>query len=627
VNQAADDTLYAEALDEQVGLRDAAFGGPPGGSDLVIAGLAVAVATGAAVIVGTGGVADQPTALATVLAANVATLAVAGLLWRHGRPSSLLGPLLLLEALFLGLSSLAGSSHPGLYLTGILAGWAGTIGITWLLVAFPSGRPRGAAWSVLALAFAAFALGELPVILTSPTIHILSVVGRCAGACPANPAQLVDAPRAAESLRDLRTGLEVAWGVGAVAYMVLHFSGATRPRRRILAPLYMAMIPFAVAFAASAIVSEAAGVRLGFASEAIFVATRIVAPLGFIGALLLARSYAGGALAFMTARLVGHPTVAAVEQLVRRVLDDPQARLAFWLPRGRKYVDRHGKPVTLHASDEGASWRSFGGGAEPVLAIVHDRALSDEIELVEAVGAAAMLAFENRRLHQDLLDSVHALRASQQRLVRASTVERRKIERDLHDGVQQKLVALRIHLELAREFAEDESGLGARLAALGSDFDEAIEELRSIAHGIYPPLLAEEGLGAALREVARRSTVPLTVGVEDVGRLPEDCETAIYYCCLEALQNVAKHAGEDAVASLRVWRDRRAIHFSVADDGVGFAQHLPSRSDVGLTNMSDRIGAVGGSLAIRSAPGEGTTVEGWVAVRAADRARNDPAPV
>jgi len=112
--------------------------------------------------------------------------------------------------------------------------------------------------------------------------------------------------------------------------------------------------------------------------------------------------------------------------------------------------------------------------------------------------------------------------------------------------------------------------------------------------------------------------VPLTVDLEDVGRLSEDCETAIYYCCLEALQNVAKHAGEDAVASLRLWRDRKAVRFSVSDDGVGYVSRLRTNG-AGLTNMTDRMGAVGGTLSVRSTPGEGTTVQGRVASEASER--------
>ena len=144
------------------------------------------------------------------------------------------------------------------------------------------------------------------------------------------------------------------------------------------------------------------------------------------------------------------------------------------------------------------------------------------------------------------------------------------------------------------------------------------DDLRSTAHGIYPPLLADEGLDAALREVARRAGVPLTVHLEDVGRLSEDRETAIYYCSLEALQNVAKHAGDDAAASLRLWRDTRAVRFSVTDDGVGFVPG-PGTQGAGLTNMVDRIGAVGGTLTVRSSPGEGTTILGGVAIEATDR--------
>jgi signal transduction histidine kinase len=202
--------------------------------------------------------------------------------------------------------------------------------------------------------------------------------------------------------------------------------------------------------------------------------------------------------------------------------------------------------------------------------------------------------------------------------VGAASAERRRIERDLHDGVQQKLVALRIELELTRDLVDD-GALDGRLAELASDFDDALDDLRSTAHGIYPPLLADDGLDAALREVARRSVVPLTLDLEDVGRLSEDRETAIYYCCLEALQNVAKHAGEESEALLRLWRDRNTVRFAVSDNGVGFVPRHPAVQGAGLTNMTDRIGAVGGTLVVRSARGEGTTVLGAVTVEAGDR--------
>jgi len=236
---------------------------------------------------------------------------------------------------------------------------------------------------------------------------------------------------------------------------------------------------------------------------------------------------------------------------------------------------------------------------------VHDGTLGEDPELVEAVGAASLLTLENRRLEHDLLDSVDALRASQRRLVGAASAERRKIERDLHDGVQQKLVALRIQLELLRDLAR-EGGLGNRLDGLAVEFDDALDELRSAAHGIYPPLLADEGLDAALREVARRASVPLTVDLEDVGRLSEDRETAIYYCCLEALQNVAKHAHGAAAAVVDI-SDNGELHFEVRDDGDGF-DPLTVTGGVGFTSMRDRVAAVGGDVTIESRPGHGTRV-------------------
>jgi signal transduction histidine kinase len=157
---------------------------------------------------------------------------------------------------------------------------------------------------------------------------------------------------------------------------------------------------------------------------------------------------------------------------------------------------------------------------------------------------------------------------------------------------------------------------------LGTELDEALQDLRALAHGIFPPLLAEEGLGAALREAARRSAVPVTVRIEDPGRLSPECETAVYYCCLEALQNVAKHAGDHAVATLRLWQDPRAVRFSVDDDGSGFVMERGG-GNFGLTNMTDRIGAVGGSLSVRSGPGAGTSVEGRIPIESASLAQSN----
>jgi signal transduction histidine kinase len=606
-----------EQSDLDTELRDYAFGTRLRRSDLAVIALACAGAAAAAAIVATGDVLTDPTAFAAVLVANIVTLVVGGLAWRRGRPSSLFGYLLIAEGLLVFVSGLSGSPDSVLHLIGVLGIWATAFGATWLVLVFPGSRPGAAGWIVMGIALATFLVGELPLILTSPRLEGLTTLASCSAACPANPALAVHAPHVADAFRHVEAVLQATWGVGLLFFLASRFAWASHARRRVILAVFVSAAPLAAAFTFNAVAFELAGVPSSGTARAIFAGTRILYPLGFVAALLFARVYAGEALAFMTRRLVGRPSVATVEQLVRRVLDDPQARLVFWLPRSEQFVDRHGAHVVLDPACENLTWRAFGHGDARVLAVVHDPVLSEDPELVEAVGAASLLALENRRLEHDLLDSVEALRASQRRLVGAASAERRKIERDLHDGVQQKLVALRIQLELVRDLAS-ESGLWNRLAGLAADFDDALDELRLTAHGIYPPLLAEEGLEAALREVARRSSVSLTVDLQNVGRLSEDRETAVYYCCLEALQNVAKHAGDDAEVLLRLWRDRKAVRFAVSDNGLGFVSR-PATNGAGLTNMSDRMGAVGGMLNVRSTPGEGTTVLGGVATEAGDR--------
>jgi signal transduction histidine kinase len=589
------------------------FGATVARTDLLVAFTAAIAVAAAVAMVAEGGAASDPAALTAVLVSNIATLAVAGLLWRHSRPASLIGSLLLLEGLLVAISALAASRNPNAHLVGVLAGWAAAIGVTWLVLSFPRTRPRGgAAWAVFSLALATVAFGALPLLLVSSSVPIGDAVGACAGACPANPILLVDSPGAAQTFLNVEAVLQALAAAGLVAYMILRFMQASRPHRRTLTLLYAAMVPFVVAFGVTSVLSGIAGDQVGDVGQAMLVATRIIAPLGFVGGLLYARAYVAEALAYMSTRLVGEPSIASVEHLVRTVLDDPLARLAFWLPRSEKFVDRHGKQVKVDPSNGDVSWWSLQHDGHPILAIGHDSVLDEDLELLEAVGVATTLALENRRLHRDLVDTVQALHASQKRLVSAASEERRRLERDLHDGAQQKLVALRIRVDLARSReVEAESGFGYELGEFGSYLDEALQDLRSLAHGIFPPLLADEGLAAALREAALRSAVPVDVRIDDPGRLSPECETAVYYCCLEALQNVAKHAGEDAEATLGLWKDQRAVRFSVVDDGSGFVMDRGA-DHVGLTNMTDRIGAVGGMLAVRSSPGEGTRVEGQI---------------
>jgi signal transduction histidine kinase len=236
--------------------------------------------------------------------------------------------------------------------------------------------------------------------------------------------------------------------------------------------------------------------------------------------------------------------------------------------------------------------------------------LEREKVLLEERLAAAKAALVATRA--DLASTRADLAASRIRLVEAADAERQRIERDLHDSVQQQLVGIRIKLELASEEVKRQHPTGGRMIdSIGRQMDEMLETLRSLARGIYPALLHERGLGEALKSAGRRSPAPVSVRVTAIGRHPGDVEIAVYFCCLEAMQNVAKHAGHDVEAVVRLSRDARRLWFEVTDSGHGFDPVAVAHSN-GLVNMRDRIEAVGGALTITASEGHGCMVRGWV---------------
>jgi signal transduction histidine kinase len=242
-----------------------------------------------------------------------------------------------------------------------------------------------------------------------------------------------------------------------------------------------------------------------------------------------------------------------------------------------------------------------------------DQALA---ELARQVG----LALHNVELDsalQESLDEVRRqadeLRASRARIVEAGDAQRRSIERDLHDGAQQHLVALAVNVNLARQLADTDPDTAKQmLEQIGHDLQDAVQELRNLAHGIYPPLLMDRGLAEALRAAAARAALPTSVEAESIGRYPQAVEAAVYFCCLEALQNAAKHAGEGAEARIAVHEQEGALLFEVSDDGAGFDMASGAQRGHGFVNMGDRVGAIGGSITVESSPGHGTRIGGRI---------------
>ena len=225
-------------------------------------------------------------------------------------------------------------------------------------------------------------------------------------------------------------------------------------------------------------------------------------------------------------------------------------------------------------------------------------------------GGLALMLLINKHLAAKVEASLQEVRRSRERILMVADEERRRIERDLHDGAQQRLVALRIKLELASERSAQEHLPDAELLhQFGEDVGEALDEVRSLAAGVYPPLLVDCGLGEALQSIARRSAMPVSVTANGIGRFPRQVEAVVYFCCLEALQNAAKHAGARAVSI--VVSDGHELRFEVRDDGRGFDVDHDDLGH-GLTNIRDRLGAVGGTLQVASRPHRGTRVAGTI---------------
>ena len=290
----------------------------------------------------------------------------------------------------------------------------------------------------------------------------------------------------------------------------------------------------------------------------------------------------------------------AVRPALTAALGDPTLEVALWLPERDGWADEEGREVSLPDGPD----RAVTYVGEKLAAIVHDPVLLDQPALLEAAGSAARLALENERLQAALRSQLAELRESRARIVRAGDEERRRLERDLHDGAQQRLLGIGMALQLLRSRVGGEPEAEALLAETEVEVQGALRELRELARGIHPAVLTDQGLDAAVRTLAERA--PLAVEIETTSdRLPAHVETAAYFVVAEALANVAKYAH-----ATRAWvtiehRDGQAV-IEVGDDGVGGARANGTGS--GLRGLSDRVGALDGHMTIDSSPGGGTRI-------------------
>jgi signal transduction histidine kinase len=321
-----------------------------------------------------------------------------------------------------------------------------------------------------------------------------------------------------------------------------------------------------------------------------------------IGRTRLARS----AVADLVIELGNTPGPGELRAAMARALRDPSLDIVYWLPDSARYVDANGHPVELPGESDERSVTVVRREDHTIAALLHDPALHEDQQLVESVCAAAGLAMENERLQAELKAQLDELSASRTRIVEAAQAERRRIERDLHDGSQQRLVSVAMTLGLAdSKLASNPVDAQTFLREARSGLSQALADLRELSSGIYPGILTERGLAPALDDLAARCPLPVDLAVSLPHRPPGQVETAAYFFVSEALTNAAKHAPSSNV-HIRVEQADGQVAIQVSDDGMGDAD--PSRGS-GLRGLRDRVEALGGHFTVTSPPGAGTVVE------------------
>jgi signal transduction histidine kinase len=466
----------------------------------------------------------------------------------------------------------------------------------WLLLAFPSGRLGSRADRILVVSFFVYVVLIRP--FPSTAFFDPSLEGP--SDAPGNPLLVRGDPDMNATVDRWLSFIDLALMVTLFVLVVRKWRRSGRYARRALVPV------FAVAGVAAA--ALLVGVLIGLKSQVSLLSwgvqlTLLLLPIGFLAGLLRSR-LARASVADLVVYLETARDPERIRAAIARALGDPALEVGYWIPSSRTFVDAERGVVEVPPATPGRTATIVHGPEEPVAVLVHDAALAEEPELVDAVEATARLALENQRLHAELRVQLDEVRASRARIVATGDAERRRLERDLHDGAQQRLLALGIALQLARaELPEGTASTDELLADAEQELQEALHELRELARGIHPAILTDGGLAPALRTLAERTSIPVSV-VAPERRLPPAVETAAYFVVSEALANVVKHARASRV-SIAVRADANHVDVDVEDDGVGGAD---AALGSGLRGLQDRVQALGGRLSVESRPRRGTRV-------------------
>lgn len=475
-----------------------------------------------------------------------------------------------------------------------------------LIFAYPTGRIRARfERALVVVAYTVSVLGSVAVAMFQRDAPSVGYAG------PSNLVLVSTDVDVWRLLREMQSYAQAGLAVLILFAVARRFALASGPARRRSAPLLLGGIVAALLFTTGYTVLGYASTFLpdivydwrGF-GRWLVVGSYALVPLAFSFGLLRER-LAQSAVADLVAELGRSPSAAALRQGLTRALGDRSLVLGVWSEDEQRYLDTEGLPVELPIDDARRAVTFLEQDRRQLGALVYDAALRDDPGLVDAALAAARLALENERLRDELRAQLADVQASRARIVEAGTTERRRLERDLHDGAQQQLVRLSLLLQLARSRADnDRDELPALLSEAGDLAKEALSEIRALAQGIHPAILTEEGLGGALEWLAESAPLPVRVLEAPDERLPESVEMAAYFVVSEALTNIAKYAQARSATVQASRRDAKLV-IDVVDDGVGGAE--PSRGS-GLRGLADRVAALDGRLEVESPPGGGTRV-------------------
>ena len=469
-----------------------------------------------------------------------------------------------------------------------------------LLAVFPDGRATTRLQRVFIVANYA---ATVPLALVQLLLVRPDRLG-CAG-CPDDLLVIGDRRPYGDAVLTVSNLSYVALGALLLWIMLVRWRRASGPRRRSLAPVAVVAVVLVVAFVLrEALRAAVPSPPLIDALDLLVVTTLMLWPLAFLAGLARTR-LDRSAVGDLVVQLGEALPPGRLEQVLARALHDPTLQLVYWLPDRQTFVDAGGRPVDLPPAGGDRAVTVLRHDGDPVAAMVHDAALDDDPALVRAVAATARMTIENERLQAEVRAQLEEVRASRARIVEFGDAERRRVERNLHDGAQQRLVNISLALGIARSQVgtTSEQELTLALDEAAAELRLAVAELRDLARGIHPVILSEAGLGPALASLAERSPVPVTVTAVPPERLPSPVEETAYYVASEALANAAKHAHATAV-TISARRLDGDLLVEVDDDGVGGAD--PDGS--GLRGLADRVAALDGRLRVHSPPGSGTCV-------------------